>query len=123
VVVPERHDQDHGAGEGVAHLGEATLLVEDVLVAEGLLLGVAVALSDGVAGDARDGGFGVGDDDVVLDVEALDLRELAVGALEELGHDCHLLGGVDGHAGAVESLVALTVRVEVTACFVSPVVK
>lgn len=116
-VVPETHDENHGASGGGTHLGEATLVVEGALIAEDLLLGVAVVLGDGVAGDAVDGGLGVGDDDVVLDVEAGDLGEAAVVALDELGDDGQGLCGVEGElgAGTVEGLVALAVAVEVAA--------
>ena len=112
VVVPDGHDEDHVAGEGLAHAGETAALVEDVLVAEGRLLGVAVVLGDRVAADARDCALAVGDDLAVLDVEALDLAQFAAG-LDELRDDGDLLGGVDGEALAVEALVALAVRVEV----------
>lgn len=77
VVVPDGHDEHHALGQGVAHLAEPTALVEDVLVAKRRLLLVAVVLRDRVARDARDGGLRVGDDLAVLDVEALDVGELA----------------------------------------------
>lgn len=74
---------------------------------------VAVGFGDGVvACDAGGGGFGVGDEDAVLDVEALDLGERAAG-LDELGDDGEDVVGVDGEAGAVEGGVALAVAVEV----------
>lgn len=74
---------------------------------------IAVCRGDGiVAGDAGGGGLGVGDEDAVLDVEALDLGQLAAG-LDELGDDGEDVVGVDGQAGAVEGGVALAVAVEV----------
>lgn len=115
MVVPERQDEDHGRGDGLGHLGEAALCLEDVGVAKGeLLLGAEVG-GEGVTRVRGDGGLGVGDDLAVLDVEALDLGQDAVGALDELGDYGELLGGVEGEAGAgtVEELVALAVGVEV----------
>ena len=113
VVVPERHDEDHTLGEGGAHLHETSLGAEVVGVAEGGLLGVAVGGGDGVAADSGDIALGVGDHLAVLDVESLDLGEVAAAVGEELGDDGELGGGVDGHARAVEGGVALAVAVEV----------
>jgi len=115
VVIPDGHDQDHRALEGLAHLSHTALAVEVIDVTEGDLLGIAPLLGDGVAGVAGDLGLGVGNDLAVLNVEALDLAEDASRVLVELGDDGHLLGGVDGHALAVEGLVALAVGVEVAA--------
>jgi len=112
VVVPDGHDEDHVLGEGLAHLGEAAALLEDVGVAEGRLLGAAVRRGDGVAADARDGALAVGDHLAVLHVEALDLAQLAA-RLEELRDHGDLLARVDGEALAVEAGVALAVAVEV----------
>lgn len=115
-IVPQAHDEGHGGGNGAAHLRETTLLREAIAIAKDLLLVLAKVGGDGVAGDASDGGHGVGDDLAVLDVEALDLGEAAIAALDELGDDGHLLAGVEGEVGAgtVEGLVALAVGVEVT---------
>lgn len=114
MVVPQRHDQNHGLGQGGAHLGQAALVLERGLVAEGGLLRVAVVRGDGVVlGGASDGAVRVGDQLAVLDVEALDLGQRAVG-LDELGHNGEDRVGVDGLAGAVEGCVALSVAVEVT---------
>lgn len=77
MVVPDGHDEHHALGQGVAHLAEPTALVEDVLVAKRRLLLVAIILGDRVAGNTRDGRLRVGDDLAVLDVEALDVGELA----------------------------------------------
>lgn len=112
VVVPDGHDEDHVLGQGVAHALEAAALVEDVGVAEGRLLRVAVLLRHRVAGHARDGALAVGHDLAVLHVEALDLAEGAA-RLQELRHHRQLLGRVELEAGAVERLVALAVAVEV----------
>jgi len=73
VVVPDGHDQDHGLGEGLAHLDHATLGVEVIRVAESLDALLAEGVVDGVALNAGDLGGGVGDDAAVLGVEALDL--------------------------------------------------
>lgn len=117
MVVPQAHDEDHGGGDGIAHLGHAAEVSKDIIVAKGLLLGGAEVGGERVARVVGDGGLGVADDLAVLDVEALDLGELAVGALDELGDDGDLLGGVDVEAGsgAVEGLDALSVGVEVAA--------
>lgn len=112
-VVPERHNQDHGALQSLAHLRKTALGVEVVGVAEGGLLSRAVLRVDLVAAGAFDGGLGVGDDHAVLHVVSLDGREGAVVALDELGDDGELLGRVYGHAGAVEIRDTLAVGVEV----------
>lgn len=113
MVVPDGENEHHGLGKRLAHLGETTLLLEDVGVSKGRLLLAAVVGGDGVAGDAGDLGLGVGDDLAVLDVEALDLGQVSGGVLEELGDDGDLLGRVNGHARAVEGGVALAIAVEV----------
>lgn len=114
-VVPQAHDENHGLGEGVVHAAPATLLVEVIGVVEGNLLGLAEAVGDGAAGVVGNLGLGVANDLAILNIETLDLRKLAVAALDELGHDSHLLGGinVEAGAGAVEGVVALAVRVEI----------
>ena len=66
VVVPERHDEHHGLGGGLAELREAALVPEDVLVAKGHLLAVAELGREAVAPVALDGGLGVGDHLAVL---------------------------------------------------------
>lgn len=113
VIVPQRHDKNHARGKRLTHSGQATFALEVSLIAKRGLLRIAVGLGDGVvAGDAGGGGLGVGDEDAVLDVEALDLGQLAAG-LDELGDDGEDVVGVDGQAGAVEGGVALAVAVEV----------
>lgn len=105
MVVPERHDEHHAGREGGAHLGEPSLGVELVGVTECLLLRVAEGGGDAVTGDAGNVGGRVGDDFAVLHVQALDVAEHAAG-LDELGDDGELRLGVDGHAWAVERVVA-----------------
>lgn len=112
-VVPERHDQNHGTLQSLAHLRKTTLVVEVVGIAEGGLLSRAVLRVDLVAAGAFDGGVGVGNNHAVLHVVSLDGREGAVVALDELGNNGELLGRVDGHARAVEIRNTLAVGVEV----------
>lgn len=119
VVVPDGQDEDYSASERLSHRGQSTLLLEGVGVTEDALLLSAESLRDGVEGvDAGDVDDRVLDDDVVLDVDAADLREGAgVGAVsgEELSDGGDLLSGVDGEAGAgaVEGGVTHAVGVEV----------
>ena len=110
MVVPERHDEGHALVHSRADGGEAALLLEGVLVAEGFLLCSAECLIDGVTGDAGNGGHGVWDGLAVLDVEALDLGEWAS---DELGDYGEFLAGVDCFALAVEGRVSHAVAVEV----------
>lgn len=113
MVVPDGHDEDHGLGKGLAHLLQATLLVEVIDITESRLLSIAERLGDGVASDASNLGLRVLNDLAVLDIEALDLTEIASRVLEELGDDGELLGGIDGLALTVEGGVTHAVRVEV----------
>lgn len=118
MVIPQTQDKDHAVGHGIAHLGEATLLREDVIVTESLLLVRAEVGGDGVARDTVDVRSSVSNDLAVLDIEALDLRKGSrVGTVisDELGHHRHLLGGVDDLVRAEVRLVAHTEGVEVTA--------
>ncbi len=101
--------------------------LEAVGVVGGSHLGSAEVGGDRVeGGHARDAGLRVHDDLVVLDVEAADLAERARGGVvvsEELRDDSEGLGGVDGHAGAVEGGVAHAERVEVAAVRVAKTAK
>ena len=117
MVIPDAHDENHTILKSGAHVGEATVLGEVVGVAEYRLLGSAEIGGDRVAAGASDGGDRVGDDDAILDVEALDVGESTGGGSvigDELGDDGELGLGVDGLAWAVEVEAALAVRVEVT---------
>jgi hypothetical protein len=114
VVIPERQDENHAAAESITHSVQATMLVEDVLVAKGLLLSNTEIGVNGVAGNTIDVGLGVGNDLAVLDVETLDLSQAAARS-DELGDNGELAAGVDSHTLAVEGLVAHTPRVEVAA--------
>jgi len=67
-------------------------------------------------------GHGVLDYNTVLDVDAADGGEGSGGGTVigwELGDDGEWLGGVDGHAGAVEGGVTEAVGVEITTVFVA----
>lgn len=118
VVVPERHDQDVAAGKRGSHSVETTERLEGRSVAKDGLLGVAESIGNGVASHAGNGGGRVLVRLAVLDVEALDLAELRAGA-DELGDDCHLLGGVEGGAGAIEVLNTHAVAVEIATVLVA----
>lgn len=111
MVVPEGHDEDVAVGERCTHAGVSAELAEVRAVAEDRLLFSAELVGDGVAVDALVLGVGVGEDGAVLDVEALDVGKVAAGA-DELGDDGHLLGGVQGLAGAVELTVTHAVRLD-----------
>lgn len=82
-----------------------------------LLLGITESLCDGVSRHTANSAHGIGNDFPILDVEALNLAEGPITALEELRHDGDLAGGVDGELGArsVKSRVAEAVAVEVAA--------
>ena len=99
------------------------MLREDVGVTErGLLLG-AVFIGDGVDGvDAWDVDYAVLDDLAVLDVDAANFREVAVGGSvgrDELSDNGELPAGVDGLAFTEEGLVTHTEGVEVASVFVA----
>lgn len=114
MVIPDGHDENHVLGEGLAHLLEAALALVVIEIAKDGLLGVAPGIGDGVlVGEAGNGGDRVGDDDAILDVEALDLGEIAGRVLQELGDNGELLCGIDSLALAVEGLVAHAVSVEI----------
>lgn len=89
------------------------MVLPGVGVAEHLLLGSAVVLSNGVARDTCNSGLRVGNDHAVLDVEALDLVQISAGISEELGNDGELGVGIDGLARSIEGGVTLAVRVEI----------
>jgi len=113
MIIPDGHDERHTRAHSRRHGCHPTLGLEAIVIAKSSLLSVAVCGGDGiVVRGACDGGVGVGDDDSVLDVEALDFRE---GAANELRHDCEDLGGVHCQTLAVECRVALPVAVEITA--------
>lgn len=53
-VVPDGENEHHGSGDSLAHLGQTSLLSEDVGIAESRLLSVAVVGGNGVTGVASD---------------------------------------------------------------------
>jgi hypothetical protein len=91
------------AGKRGSHGVESTEGLEGRGVAEGGLLGIAESIGDGVAGDTLDSGVAVLENNTVLDIEALDVRDFGAGA-DELSDNGHLLGGIESHARAVEVL-------------------
>lgn len=95
VVVPQAHDEDHAIAERLTHALEASHRGEDIGVVSGGLLGSAVVGGDGVARDTSHVGLGVGNGLAVLDVEALDLAQVAGVVGQELGDNGEDLGGVD----------------------------
>jgi len=118
VVVPNTEGQNHTDVHCLGDTSQTAMWSEAVTIAEGSLGSAAVGGGDGVVGGhAGDVDLGVLDNLAVLDVETTDLGERAAGRVvvgEELSDDGELGVGVDGLSGAVETLVAHTVRVEVT---------
>ncbi len=74
-------------------------------------------ITDGIPRHASNGGLGVGDDDVVLNVESSDFLE-STGARavtgDELSNNSEGLGGINGQARAVEGVITHAVGVEIT---------
>lgn len=117
MVIPQAHDKNHSLVQTLAHGSQTTVLSEDILIAEGLLLGCAKVRGNRVSGYTGDIRGRVGDDLSALHVDALDLAEGAgVGTVagDELSNHGDLGLGVDGLAGAVEAFVAHAEGVEVT---------
>jgi hypothetical protein len=79
---------------------------------EYLLLAVAKLLGNAVAFVAFDSGLAVRDNFAILDIVSLDLLERRADELRDNGE---FLAGVDSLSFAVETLVSLTIGVEVTA--------
>jgi len=107
MVVPDREGEDHAVLVNTSgHTIDSTLVLEAIAVAKGALLRGAEFFCDRIIrihpGNVD---FGVLDDLAVLDVDATDLLEFAVGSAirgDELGDDGKFLLGVDGHARSVE---------------------
>lgn len=118
-IIPKRHNQNHTLLERLTHLRQTTLASEIIDITKGNLLRLAVILVNLVARIPLNNALRVGDDLAVLDVEALDGLERAVGAFVELRHHGELLLRVYRHARAVEVLHALAVRVEVASVWVA----
>jgi hypothetical protein len=102
---------------GFGHGSKASVGVKTIgIVEDGLGFG-AEGLGDGISCDSRNGGLRVGDNNTILNVEALDFIEVAAGGSgigQELSYDCEDLCCVDDHAWAVECLVSHSVGVEIT---------
>ena len=123
VVVPDGEGENHSPAERVTHSSHTAESLVVVDIVEDLLLLRAELVGDRVDGvNSGDGNLGVLDDLTVLDVETTDLGKRSVGGVvggDELSNNGELLGGVDGHAGAEESLVSHTPGVEVTSGLVT----
>mmetsp|Transcript_4910 Transcript_4910/g.8341 ORF Transcript_4910/g.8341 Transcript_4910/m.8341 type:complete len:500 (+) Transcript_4910:1504-3003(+) len=129
VVVPEAHHEHQATVERVAHALHRAIVVEPVVgLVEVRARRRAELVGDGV-GDEQpvvrgDADFRSLDLEPVLDVEALDLLQVAaVGAVggHELGHHGDGLGGVhrEGGARAEEVLNPVAVRVQVAPVLVA----
>ena len=123
VVVPDGHGENHWSIESLGEARHAAGLREVVQVAKDSLLLLAEVISDLVGWiNAWDVGDGVGENDAVLDIEALDALERTGGGViscDELSDDGDLLGGVHLLARAEEGGVAHAVRVEVASILVA----
>jgi len=118
VIVPKREDEDHAVRHRFRDLGKSTLVLEawGCVAERGRLLGAVLGVDRVGGGDTGDRSERVGDDDAVLDVEAVDLVESASGSAtvgEELGDDGEFGVGVDNLSWAIEGSVAIAVRVEI----------
>ena len=79
-IVPDRHDQHHGNGEGLVQLRPTTNLVEPVLIAEHLeLVLTEFGGNSATGGDARESWWRNFNLLVVLDEELRDLVSLELG--------------------------------------------
>lgn len=116
-IIPKTHNQHHRLRHRSTHTLHAPLCIERLVSPEHLLLGIAEPLCDGVPGHTSNLAHGIRNDFPILDVEALNLAEGPVTALEELRHDRDLAGCVDGELGArsVKGRVAEAIAVEVAA--------
>ena len=97
------------------------MIRKHILVIERRFLGIAEGGCDRVSRHTSDIGFRIRDHDAVLNVEALDFGQSAVGCPvvgQELCDDGELGGRVDHHAGPVEGGVAHAVGVEVAPVWV-----
>ena len=119
---PERHDQNH-VFQSSAHLGQATLCLEAVVVIEGGDLLCAEFGVDLVGGrDTGDIRVGVLDNFAILDVDAADgTQGTSVSAISsnELRDNSEGLGAVNDLGGSVEAGVAQTVRIEVASIWIT----
>ena len=123
VVVPDGHREDHWSIESLGEARHAAGLGEVVQIAENSLLLLAEVIGDLVGWiNAWDVGDGVGENDAVLDVEALDALERTGGGVisgNELSNNGDLLGGVHLLARAEEGGVSHAVGVKVASILVA----
>ena len=124
MIVPETHDEGVSAGQGLSHLLETALLSVDIWIPEGVFHGPARSCGKGVVllAHAWDLTVGMRVDLAILYEESLHFLEVTVvGAVscDELGHDCHLLVGVNGFSGSKEIFNSGSEGIQVAAIFVT----
>jgi len=103
--------------KGLSHDLKTSLGVEVVGITEDGLLFLAESLSDIIDRvNSCNINVGVGDDNAILNVEALDCNEVTrsgTGVSNKLSDDGEQLGGIDSHSWTVESGITHTVGVEI----------
>jgi hypothetical protein len=122
VIIPEGENENHTGLVSCGHGSKASVLVIAVSVVEHSLLFLAVSRGDRVSGDTWDGGLRVGDDNTVLDIEALNLVQVTAGSStvgQELSDDSEDLVSINNHARTIECLITHSVRVEITSIRIS----
>lgn len=117
VIIPDGHDKNTVL-ESLTLLGKTSLILVNVAVTEGSLLGSAVCVVDGVSWVAWNLGTRGAVGNTALDPESLDVNKGTAwgsGVGDELSDDGDWLVGVNGEAGAwtIELQVTLAVRVDV----------
>ena len=75
MVVPDGEHEDHTLLKSSTHGGKATLISKLVGIAKCGLLSSAEVVGDRVTGDTSNVSVGVGDDNAILDIEALNLAQ------------------------------------------------
>jgi hypothetical protein len=80
MVIPDREDKHHTLLKRGTHGCKTSLVSKLVGVAECGLLGSAEIVGDGVSGDTGNISVRVGNDDAILDIEALNLAQGAGGS-------------------------------------------
>jgi len=123
VVVPKTQDENDSVLERIAHDLEASALLEGVFVTKECLLVVAELVGDGCVGfEIREFSCRVRDDLAVLDVQADNVDERAIGGIVggiPLSNDSEGFGGINSKATAEEILNTHAIGVEVTSIFVA----
>ena len=103
-VIPERHDEDHPAPQGFAHLLQSSPDAELIRISRLVLLRRAEVGGDGAVGVAVDGRSRRVDLVAVLVVHSPNVHKIpCVGAIRgnELLHDGEWLGGIDWETGSL----------------------